>query len=58
MTNNFQVKLFFDSNKSSFQNIMDKLYKEYLKENIESISLDNKNNTCDKKGFASTKDER
>lgn len=42
MTNEFSVKKNYDNNKPSFQSIMNKIYKDYLKINLEKITLDNK----------------
>lgn len=58
MTNEFKVELFFDNSKPTFQSIMNKLYKDYLRTNLELIALNNEKsyNTSDKKVLASNEE--
>ena len=37
MKSEFIVNVFYDSSKPSFQNIVDKIYKDHLKTNLENI---------------------
>lgn len=58
MTSGFKVELFFDNSKPTFQSIMNKLYKDYLRTNLELIALENEKsyNASDKKVLASNEE--